>query len=336
MTTINKNDFIKVITNIKHEIKTTQAKTMLQANSNLIMMYFRIGKILYENSKYGNKFIESIATELNLTWPHLKGFSARNLKYMKRFYKEYRNREKMQQLAAQLPWWHNVVLIEKIKDEIIRGVYMNAAVENGWSRSVLELQIERQYHKRIGQTANNFKKVLPPANSDLVNGTFKDPYVFDFLTLREDYKEKELESSMINRIRDVLLELGNGWSFVGNQYKITVGGEDYFIDLLFYHLKLKCYVVVELKATKFMPEYAGKMNFYLSAVNDFVKADTDNPSIGLILCKEKNKFSAQYSLKDINKPIGISSFKTEDILPQNILDQLPSEEDLNLHIDIDD
>lgn len=336
MTTINKNDFVKVISNIKQEIKTTQTRTMLQANSNLIMMYFRIGKILHENSKYGNKFIESIATELNLTWPNLRGFSGRNLRRMKLFYVEYRDDSIWPQVVTKLPWGHNIVLMQKIKDKNTRMFYANVAIENGWSRSVLELQIERQYHKRIGQTANNFDKVLPSSNSDLVNDTFKDPYIFDFLTLREGYKEKELESSIINKIRDVLLELGNGWSFVGNQYKITVGGEDYFIDLLFYHLKLKCYVVVELKATRFMPEYAGKMNFYLSAINDFVKADTDNPSIGLILCKEKNKFSAQYSLKDINKPIGISSFKTEDILPQSVLEQLPSEDDLNLHIDIND
>ena len=165
--------------------------------------------------------------------------------------------------------------------------------------------------------------------------SFKDPYIFDFLTLREGYKERELEKGMIERIRDVLLELGNGWSFMGNQYKITVGNKDYFVDLLFYHLKLRCYIAVELKATEYIPEFAGKMNFYLSAIDDLVKSDDDNPTIGLILCKEKDGFTAQYSLKDINKPIGVSSFETNSVLPAEVLEQLPSEEELNLHIDVE-
>ena len=189
MTKISKSDFVNVIANIKNEIRTTQVRTMQQVNSNLIMMYFRIGKILAENSKYGNKFIENIAMELKLEFPDLKGFSARNLKYMKMFYKEYYGREKVQQLAAQLPWWHNVVLAERIKDLSVRELYMKACLENGWSRSVLEMQIESQYHLRIGNSANNFKAVLPPLDSDMAEQSFKDPYIFDFLTLREWYKE---------------------------------------------------------------------------------------------------------------------------------------------------
>lgn len=215
-------------------------------------------------------------------------------------------------------------------------VYAKASLENGWSRNVLAMQIESNYHKRIGASVNNFQRVLPPLDSDMANNAFKDPYVFDFLMLRDGYKEKELERSMLEKIRDVLLELGNGWSFIGNQYKLTVGEKDYFIDLLFYHVQLKCYIAVELKATEYVPEFAGKMNFYLSAINDLVKDETDGPSIGLILCKEKDKFSAQYSLKDINKPIGVSSFETSEILPKDLLDKLPSEEELNLHIDIEE
>lgn len=327
MPEIIKDDFVKIVTNIKDEIKTTQVRTMQQVNSNLIMMYFRIGRILAENTKYGNTFIENIALELKMEFPNLNGFSSRNLRSMKLFYLEYSNDAIWQQLAAKLPWWHNILLIQKIKDKKIRKIYAKASIENGWSRNILEMQIEQKYHLRIGNSTNNFKNILPPLDSDLAEQSFKDPYIFDFLTLTDGCREKELEKSMIEKIRDVLLELGNGWSFMGNQYKITVNGKDYFIDLLFYHTKLKCYIVVELKAVKFEPEFVGKMNFYLSAVDDLIKSETDNPSIGLILCKDKDKITAKYSLENVNRPIGVSSF---------ILKQLPSEEDLNLHIDIEE
>lgn len=329
-------DFKNVVNNIKEEIKTTQIKTAFEVNKNLIMLYFRLGKIMYENSEYGNNFIENISTELKLSFPNLKGFSARNLRAMKLFYEQYKDDENWQQLVAKLPWGHNLLLIEKIKDKNIRKLYIEKTIENGWSRNVLSIQIENNYHLRIGKSDNNFNDTLPKYDSDLVNNTIKDPYIFDFITLKEEYKEKELENAMISKIRDVLLELGNGFSFVGNQYKITVDNNDYFIDLLFYHLKFRCYVVVELKATKFIPEYVGKMNFYLSAVNDMLKTDNDNPSIGLILCKDKDRLTANYSLQGINKPIGISSYELSNLLPQDILNSLPTEEELNLHIDIYD
>lgn len=327
-------DFKEIINNIKDEIRITQIKTMLQVNSNLIMLYYRLGKIIDENSKYGNKFIEETALELKLDFPNIKGFSARNLRGMKLFYQEYRDDPIWQQLVAKLPWGHNLLLIGKIKDKNIRRMYIEEAIENGWSREVLATQIETDYHSRLGNSTNNFKESLKDKNSDLVNGIIKDPYIFDFITLREGYVEKELEKAMITRIRDVLLELGNGFSFVGNQYKITVDDNDYFIDLLFYHLKLRCYIVVELKATKYIPEYAGKMNFYLNAIDDIVKSDNDNRSIGLILCKEKDRLTANYSLKGINKPIGVSSYEISEFIPKEILESLPTEEELNLHIDI--
>lgn len=266
----------------------------------------------------------------------MKGFSERNLNYMKLFYEEYKNDENLQQLVANLPWGHNLLLIEKFKDKETRKIYAEATLENGWSRNVLSLQIDGKYHLRVGNSANNFSSTLPSPDSDLVNNVIKDPYIFDFITLRDGYKEKALEMAMINRIRNVLLELGNGFSFVGNQYKLTVGNDDYYIDLLFYHLKLRCYVVVELKANSFKPEYAGKMNFYLNAVNDMLKNEFDNPSIGLILCQEKDKLTAQYSLKGIDQPIGVSSYKITKCLPNDISKELPTEEDINLHIDIEE
>lgn len=329
-------DFKDIVLNIKNEIKTSQTKTMIEVNKNLITLYFRLGKILSENSKYGKSFIKNVSTELKLEFPNMKGFSERNLNYMKLFYEEYRDDENLQQLVANLPWGHNLLLMEKFKDKKIRKLYAQATIENGWSRNVLSFQIDGQYHLRVGNSANNFNNTLPNPNSDLVNNVIKDPYIFDFITLKDGYKEKELETAMINKIRDVLLELGNGFSFVGNQYKLTVGNDDYYIDLLFYHLKLRCYIVVELKANSFKPEYAGKMNFYLNAVNDMLKSEFDNPSIGLILCQEKDKLTAQYSLKGIEQPIGVSSYEIAKFLPEDILRELPTEEDINLHIDIEE
>lgn len=329
-------DFKDIVLNIKNEIKTSQTKTMIEVNKNLITLYFRLGKIISENSKYGKSFIKNVSTELKLEFPNMKGFSERNLNYMKLFYEEYRDDENLQQLVANLPWGHNLLLMEKFKDKKIRKLYAQATIENGWSRNVLSFQIEGQYHLRVGNSANNFNNTLPNYNSDLVNNVIKDPYIFDFITLKDGYKEKELETAMINKIRDVLLELGNGFSFVGNQYKLTVGNDDYYIDLLFYHLKLRCYIVVELKANSFKPEYAGKMNFYLNAVNDMLKSEFDNPSIGLILCQEKDKLTAQYSLKGIEQPIGVSSYEIAKFLPEDILRELPTEEDINLHIDIEE
>ena len=329
-------DFKDIVLNIKNEIKTSQTKTMIEVNKNLITLYFKLGKILSENSKYGKSFIKNVSTELKLEFPNMKGFSERNLNYMKLFYEEYRDDENLQQLVANLPWGHNLLLMEKFKDKKIRKLYAQATIENGWSRNVLSFQIEGQYHLRVGNSANNFNNTLPNYNSDLVNNVIKDPYIFDFITLKDGYKEKELETAMINKIRDVLLELGNGFSFVGNQYKLTVGNDDYYIDLLFYHLKLRCYIVVELKANSFKPEYAGKMNFYLNAVNDMLKSEFDNSSIGLILCQEKDKLTAQYSLKGIEQPIGVSSYEIAKFLPKDILRELPTEEDINLHIDIEE
>ena len=324
MTKISKSDFANTIANIKNEIRTTQVRTMQQVNSNLIMMYYRIDEILYKNSKYGNKFIENIAMELKLEFPGLKGFSVRNLKYMKLFFKEYRDDEKMQRCVAQLPWRHNIVLMSKLNDNKIRQLYAEAILRNGWSRDILVAQIESGYHLRIGASVNNFKAVLPLADSDMVEQSFKDPYIFDFLTMRESYKEKELESAMMDRIKEVLMELGKGFSFVGNQYKISTKHNNYYIDMLFYHLELKCYVVVELKATEFKPEYIGQLGFYVTAVNEILKKDSDNQTVGLLVCKNKDKLVVKWALKSVNVPVGISTYELNKYLP--------SEEELNLHM----
>lgn len=323
---INEEEFKEVVVNIKNEIRSAQIKTMKEVNSNLIMLYFKVGKILDENSFYGSSFIKNVSQAIKLEYPNAGGYSERNLNYMKLFYEEYKEHPNLQQVVANLPWGHNLLLMQKIKNIDVRMIYANAAIENGWSRNILDMQIKTNYHLRIGNTVNNFKSTLPAIDSDLVNNTLKDPYIFDFISLRNNYKEKDLEKSMISRIKDVLLELGSGFSFVGNQYKLTVGGIDYYLDLLFYHLKLRCYIVVELKASEFIPEYVGKMNFYLSAVDDLIKDKDDNPSIGLILCRDKNRITARYSLDGINKPIGVTSYELSKYLP--------SEEVINNYIDL--
>ena len=302
----------------------------------LINLYFRIGKRLEENSKYGNSFIKNVAESIKLEYPGLKGFSERNLKYMKKFYLEYKDDEKMQRCVAQLPWRHNIVLMSRLRDNKVRMIYVDACVKNGWSRDVLINQINNNYHLSIGNSSNNFGKSLPENVSSLTNGIIKDPYIFDFLTLTEDYNERELETAMVERIKNVLVELGKGFSFVGNQYKISTDNNDYYIDLLFYHLELRCYVVVELKNTFFKPEYIGQLNFYVTAVNKTLKKEYDNETIGLLLCREKDKLSVEWSLEDVNNPIGVSSYEIKNYIPKDILDKLPTEDDINMHINIDE
>ena len=255
---------------------------------------------------------------------------------MKKFYLEYKNDKVVQRIVAQLPWRHNIVLMSKIKNKKIRKIYAEAVIKNGWSKEMLVMQIENNYHLRIGNSSNNFKLSLPDINSDLANNTIKDPYIFDFLTLKENYKEKELEQAMISKIKDVLIELGKGFSFVGNQYKISTNNNDFYIDLLFYHIDLRCYIVIELKTSEFKPEYIGQLSFYVTAINETLKKDTDNQTIGLLLCKNKDQLTAKWALKSTNVPIGISTFELKKYIPNDILEKLPTEEDLNLHIDIDE
>lgn len=297
-------------------------------------MYWHIGKIILDNSKWGNKFIDNLSIDLKLEFPNIKGFSIRNLKYMRKMANDYPDFKFVQQAVAQIPWGHNIILLDKIKNFEERKWYMNQSISNGWSRSMLNMQIDSKLYERqaIAEKVSNFKNTLPDLQSDLALQTMKDPYIFDFISLKGKVKEVEIEREMISRIKDVLIELGTGFSFVGSQYKITVGDKDYFIDLLFYHLKLKAYIVVELKAREFEPTDAGQLNFYLSAIDDLVKDKTDNSSIGLLLCKTKDKFTAEYALKDINKPIGVSEYKLLEDIPEYLKPQLPTTEDIKLHI----
>lgn len=293
-------------------------------------------KILYDNFEYGNKFIDEVARQLKIEYPDAHGYSSRNLKYMKKFYLEYRGDELVQQLVAQVPWGHNIVLMEKISDLEIRKVYLQGIIQNNWGRLMLIHQIENGYHLRIGKSNSNFDITLPKNDSDLANYTIKDPYIFDFISLKNNYKEQDLEIAMINKIKNLLIELGKGFSFVGNQYKVSTGKKDYYIDLLFYHLELRCYVVVELKTNEFKPEYIGQLGFYITAVDETIKQEVDNPTIGLLLCKEKDGLSVEWTLKGINLPIGVSSYELSKYVPNNLLDKLSTEEEINFHIVLDE
>lgn len=324
-----------IINDIKRDINKTQLDIMINANISLVNLYYRIGKVLYENSSWGNKFVEKLALELKLSFPNQKGFSIRNLKYMKTFYNEYKKDSEFVHLGAQLLWKHNISLIEKVKNKEIRKWYMTKCIEEGWSRSILIYQIDTNLYKRQIKNIkhNNFDIVLKQ-NSDLASYIMKDPYIFDIIELTDNYKEKELENKMLERLKNVLLELGNEFSFIGNQYKITVGNKDFYIDLLFYHTKLKCYIAVEIKTDEFIPEYGSKIGFYLAALDEQIKDKNDNPSIGIILCQSKNNKIVDYTLKYINKPVGVSEYKIFDKLPINYMRNLPNEKDINEYLDI--
>ena len=274
-------------------------------------------------------YYKKISKELTSEFPDIKGFSKRNIYAIRQWYSFYSQKyEFVPQAVAQIPWGHNRLIISKIKDIEIAEYYIDHCIKNAWDRDTLEVQIKSNYYSRIGKSANNFEVVLTETQSKLANETLKDPYNFDFLGLQEDALEKVVEDELTKHITKFLLELGKGFAFVGRQYKIEISENDYYIDMLFYHLDLRAYVVVELKSGKFKPEYAGKLNFYLSAVDSQLKKEIDNPSIGILLCKSKDKIEAEYALRDINKPMGISEYKLTEAIPDNIKYKLPTIEEL--------
>ncbi len=321
--------YVTVVENIKEQIRSAQHKAILNANKEMLILYWNIGKVINENSTWGNKFLRNLSLEITNEFPSSKGFSVSNLKNMAKFYREYSDVEIGQTLSVQIPWSHNLEIL-KVKSQEQRLWYINKTIENGWSVNVLAHQIKTNlYERQIGQKkVSNFPTKLPSPQSELALETMKDPYVFDFIELKEDAKEKDLENALINNITKVLLELGKGFAFVGHQYHLEVAGEDYYIDLLFYNIKLKCYVVIELKIGEFKPEYAGQLSFYLTAIDEQIKEINDNPTIGLLLCRHKNNVIAEYTLRDMNKPMGVSEYRIKDYLPENLQNELPSIEEL--------
>ena len=331
---MNNTEYLNLVQNVREEIRRAQYKAVLSVNKELIMLYYTIGKIINEHKSWGNKFIENLAADIKTSFPDTRGYSVRNLKYMSKFATTYPDEEFVQTVSAQIPWSHNIAILDKVKDADVREWYIRKTAENGWSHSVLIHQIESGLYDRqvIADKVSNFEHRLASPQSELATQTMKDPYIFDFIPFKEDMVERDIEQALVKDVTKLLLELGTGFAFVGNQYHLNVGGDDFYIDLLFYNLNLRCYVVIELKTGEFKPDYAGQLNFYLSAVDGLLKKESDNPSIGLLLCKSKNNLVAEYTLRDMSKPIGISEYKVTCNLPEDLSRELPSIEDIQKRI----
>lgn len=340
MTQIIDDDYKKWITEIKSKIRSAQMKAALSVNTVVIEFYWDLGKMISEKqTAWGSNFLERVSKDLQSEFPEMKGFSVTNLKYCRLFYNQFKispqvGDENLFELAKQIPWGHTKLLIDKIKDLKIAKFYIQQTIENSWGRDVLALQIKSQLYERQGKAITNFKMTLPAPMSDLAQQTLKDPYNFDFVAMTSTMKERDLQKQLVTQISNFLLELGKGFAFVGKEYKLEIVGNDYYLDLLFYHIKLKCYVVVELKNTKFIPEYTGKMNFYLSAVDTLLKEADDKPTIGILLCRDKNNIEAEFALRDINKPIGVSEFSFTEILPEELKSSLPTIEEIEKELEI--
>ena len=316
---------------LKERIRSAQVRAALSVNRELVLLYWGIGRDILtrqQSEGWGAKVVDRLAHDLLQAFPGMTGFGARNLKYMRAFAEAYPDQQFVQQVVAQLPWGHNVRILEMVKAAEQREWYIRQAVESGWTRNVLVHQIESRLHQRQGRAVTNFQRTLPAPQSELAQELLKDPYNFDFLTLGPEMLERDLERALIDHLRNFILELGKGFAFVGNQYHLEIGGQDYFIDLLFYHLHLRCYVVIDLKIEEFKPEFAGKMNFYLSAVDDKLRHPDDIPSIGLILCKDKNGIVVEYALRDTGKPMGIAQYRLTESLPEQMQAELPTNDEI--------
>lgn len=347
---IPQKEYIDFLDEVKSKIRQASYSAVLSANKSILILYWNIGKsILIKQKKegWGAKVVDRLSADLSTSFPEMKGFSRRNLIYMRKFAEAYpefvqvplaqinddsANNLIVQEPLAQLPWYHHITLLEKVKNKKEREWYIAKTIENGWSRNILVNQIESGLIKRAGKAVSNFKNTLPSPISELAQQTLKDPYIIDALGLKEEMKEVEFENYLVKNISKLLLELGKGFAFIGNQYKLVVSGKLYELDLLFYNYKLHCFFVVDLKIGEFLPEYAGKMNFYLSAVDSILKSKEDNSSIGLILCKSRNKIIAEYSVRDMTKPIGIAEYKFVKNLPPKLKSALPSVKEIEAEL----
>jgi predicted nuclease of restriction endonuclease-like (RecB) superfamily len=324
-------DYAAFLEDIKNRVANAQIKAALSVNRELVLLYWQIGREILNRQKmqgWGAKVIERLAKDLKEAFPAMKGFSRTNLLYMRSFAENYSDEAFVQAVLGQITWYHNIALLDKLKNRQEREWYARETIENGWSRNILALQIQSNLYERQGKAITNFEQTLPSPQSELAQNLLKDPYNFDFLGLGKKALEREVENALTEHLEKFFIELGKGFSFVGRQYHLEVGGQDFYLDLLFYHLKLRCFIVIDLKSDAFKPEYAGKMNFYLSAVDDLLSHETDSPSIGLILCRDKNKLIVEYSLRRQTNPIGVSEYQLTEFLPENLKDNLPSIEEI--------
>jgi len=329
------NNFIN---QLKQKIQTSQIKASIRVNEELLKLYWDMAQMIIakqQEASWGDGIIEKISRDLKEEFPNIKGFSKTNLLYMKKWYLFWYD-ENLPQVVGEIfkiPWGHNREIITKLKNRDEATFYAKNTLQYGWSRAVLIHQVESRLYQREGRAITNFDTKLPPPQSDLAKATLKDPYNFDFLTMSKKYNEKELEDALVEHITHFLLELGSGFAFVGRQYRLVVGGDEFFIDLLFYHIRLRCYVVVELKTVKFKPAFAGQLNFYVSAIDGELKEKGDNPTIGILICRSKNSTVVEYALKNIDSPIGVSEYELVDKLPKEFKSTLPSIEELEAELE---
>jgi len=332
-------DYSQLLAQLTAHIRDTQLRATLAVNAALVQLYWHIGhEILSRQDQqgWGTKVVARLAQDLRREFPSLAGLSPRNLQYMRAFAKAWPEAAFVQQVVAQIPWGHNVRLLEAVQDPVERAWYVQQTIENGWSRSVLTLQVESGLYQRQGRAVSNFTRTLPAAQSELAQQILKDPYTFDFLSLGVEAKERELEQGLLAHVRAFLLELGKGFALVGSQYHLEIGGQDYYLDLLFYHLKLRCFVIIDLKMGEFKPEDSGKMNFYLAAADDLLRHPTDQPTIGLILCKTQNRVVSEYALRGMSQPIGVAQWQLTRALPPELRRDLPTSEEVDAALNTED
>ncbi|MDD5676576.1 MAG: PDDEXK nuclease domain-containing protein [Kiritimatiellae bacterium] len=326
-------DYAATLRELKQRITGERLRVVMAANAGMVLLYWDIGQTILQRQAtegWGARVIDRLSADLRQTFPDMQGLSPRNLKYMRAFAAAWPERAIVQQLAAQIPWFHNCLLLDRIQEPTDREWYIHQTIRNGWSRNILAMQIEGAAHERQGKAISNFPAVLPPADSDMAAQVFKDPYLFDFIGTADPRREREVEQTLVNHIHRFLLEMGAGFAFMGQQVHLEVESQDFYLDLLFYHVKLRCYIVVELKAVPFDPSFVGQLNLYLSAVDDLMRQPDDKPTIGLLLCRSKKKLIVEYALRDLKKPIGVASWETKLVksLPKELKGSLPSIEEI--------
>ena len=321
----------ELLQELKERIGVAQVRAALAVNRELVLLYWSIGRELsqrFESEGWGTKINERLAKDLQAAFPGVEGFSSRNLRYMRAFAEAWPDPAILQRLIAKLPWGHNLRVLDRVKDRPTREWYLRAALEHGWSQNVLVHMISGQLHEREGKALTNFQRTLPPPGSNMAEQILRDPYNFDFLTLTEPFAERELEKGLLAHLRDLLLELGRGFAFVGSQVSLVVDGRSFYVDLLFYHVRLHCYFAIELKTGEFQPEYAGKLSFYIAAIDGTLRTPGDGPTIGLLLCENQSGLVVEYALQSLVQPIGVSTYRVTRELPAPVREELPSVEDL--------
>lgn len=330
-------DYAATLTQLKAHIRQERLRVVLSANRALVQLYWDIGRVVRAREHaqgWGAKVITRLADDLAREFPDMKGFSARNLRYMRAFAEAWPDPEVVQQVVAQIPWGQNLMLLERVRDPAVRVWYARQVAEHGWSRSVLGLQIDTQAFERSGKAVTNFAVALPPPDSDLAAQVFKDPYLFDFLGTADLRREADVEAALVAHVQRFLLELGVGFAFVGRQVRLDVGDKDFYVDLLFYHLRLRCFVAIELKAVPFEPAFTGQLSFYLAAIDDRWRHPSDGPTIGLLLCRGKDRLEVEYALRGLKQPVGVADWQAELVrrLPDDLRGSLPTVEELEAEL----